>query len=113
MIKFRIFLFIVIFLTRYCNISADTIQNSSSAHELHDYMQNLKQQADKEGDISLSAFGSDKFAQDICRSQNFAERGHFIEAATILEGLVIDNIASDWRQMLNKRIEILKKWAAD
>lgn len=74
-------------------------------------MLDLKSLAAKEGEIPLTQFGSGTFAEGVCRAQNLAEEERFSDAASMLSSLITDNTASDWRQMLEARIEILTKWA--
>jgi tetratricopeptide (TPR) repeat protein len=90
---------------------AAALADTDAGREFQDYMHSLELQAKDEGEIPLSEFGRGAFAEGVCKSQNMAEKGRYAEAADILEALVTDAIAPDWREMLTVRIEILRKWA--
>jgi len=84
---------------------------SDETSELNGYFARLEERVLEESEIPLKEYGSDKFPQEITRSQNLAESGKYLEAAAVLSALLEVEMASDWRAMLTTRVEILKKWA--
>jgi tetratricopeptide (TPR) repeat protein len=75
-------------------------------------MVQVEQIAAKEGPFPITSDNSDSFSIAVCKSEDLAENGKYAEAAEILSGLMNGQTASDWTQMLQTRIHILKKWHA-
>jgi len=75
------------------------------------YFAELEQKALNQGEIPLQKYGRSEFSQNVTRSQNYAEKGMYGEAADVLDELLEDEMASDWREMLSTRRDILRRWA--
>jgi hypothetical protein len=84
----------------------------SSQVRLRQYMAQQEQIAAMEGPVPITSDYSDPFAQAVCKSEDFAEDGKYAEAAEVLSTLMNGQMAADWKQMLQTRIGILKKWHA-
>jgi tetratricopeptide (TPR) repeat protein len=79
---------------------------------LRQYMAQVEQIAAKEGPVPITRDNSDPFAQAVCKSQDLAEDGKYAEAAAVLSALMNGQMEADWKQMLQTRIGILRKWHA-
>jgi tetratricopeptide (TPR) repeat protein len=84
----------------------------SSRVGLRQYMAQAEQIAAKEGPVAITRDNSDPFAQAVCKSEDLAENGKYAEAAEVLSALMNGQMEADWKQMLQTRIGILKKWHA-
>lgn len=99
-------------------VAAHTTQLSSadgippSQVRLRQYMARVEQIAAKDGPVPITPNYLDPFAQAICKSEDMAEDGKYAEAAQVLSSLMNGQMADDWKQMLQTRIGILKKWHA-
>lgn len=82
----------------------------TSQVRLKQYMAQMEQIAAKEGPVSITTNNSDSFSSAVCQSEDLAEDGKYAEAAEILSALINGQVADDWKQMLQTRIHILKKW---
>ena len=68
--------------------TAQPDDGSKEVSKLRRYFTRLEEVAREEGDIPLQKYGSSKFAQQVCRSQNLAEEGKYLEAAAALSALI-------------------------
>lgn len=84
----------------------------SSQVRLRQYMTQVEQIAAKEGPVPITRNNSDPFARAVCKSEDLAEDGKYAEAAEVLSTLMNGQMEADWKQMLQTRIGILKKWHA-
>ena len=84
----------------------------SSQARLRQYITQVEQIAAKEGPVPITRDNSDPFAQAVCKSEDLVEDGKFAEAAEVLSALMNGQMEADWKQMLQTRIGILKKWHA-
>jgi|HubBroStandDraft_4_1064222.scaffolds.fasta_scaffold28934_3 hypothetical protein len=84
----------------------------SSQVRLRQYMTQVEQIAAKEGPVPITRDYSDPFARAVCNSEDLAEDGKYAEAAQVLSTLMNGQMEADWKQMLQTRIGILKKWHA-
>jgi len=75
-------------------------------------MAQVEQIAVKEGPFPITSDNSDSFSRAVCKSEDLAEDGKYAEATEILSALMNGQMADDWKQMLQTRIRILKKWHA-
>jgi hypothetical protein len=75
-------------------------------------MTQVEQIAAKEGPFPITLDYSDPFARAVCKSEDLAEDGMYGEAAEVLSTLMNGQIEADWKQILQTRIGILKKWLA-
>jgi TolA-binding protein len=75
-------------------------------------MAQVEQMAAKEGPIPITIDNSDPFSMAVRQSEDLAEDGKYEEAAQVLSVLMNGPMASDWKQMLQTRMDILKKWHA-
>jgi len=75
-------------------------------------MTQVEEIAAKEGPFPITRDNSDPFAMTVCKSEDLAEDGKYAEAAEVLSTLMNGQMESDWKQMLQTRIGILKKWLA-
>jgi tetratricopeptide (TPR) repeat protein len=83
---------------------------ATSQVRLRRYMAQMEQIAAKEGPVSRTTNDSDPFSRAVYRSEDLAEDRKYAEAAEILSALINGQVADDWKQMLQTRIHILKKW---
>jgi hypothetical protein len=84
----------------------------SSQVRLRQYMAQVEQIAAKEGPVPITGDNSDPFAIAVCKSEGLAEDAKYAEAAEVLTALMNGQMEADWKQMLQTRIGILKKWHA-
>jgi|SRR5580700_1177214 hypothetical protein len=84
---------------------------SSQVH-LRQYMARVEQIAAEQGPVPITRDNSDPFAKAVCQSEDLAENGKYADAAEVLSALMNGQMEGDWRQMLQTRIGILKKWHA-
>jgi hypothetical protein len=84
----------------------------SSQVRLRQYMTQVEKSAAKEGPIPITLNYSDPFASAVCKSEDLAEDGKYAEAAEVLSALMNGQLESDWKQILQTRSGILKKWHA-
>jgi tetratricopeptide (TPR) repeat protein len=89
---------------------ADDIPTSQV--RLRQYMAQVEQIAAKEGPFPITIDNSDPFSKAVWQSEDLAEDGKYAEAAEVLSALINGQMESDWKQMLQTRIHILKKWHA-
>ncbi|MGC2698067.1 MAG: tetratricopeptide repeat protein, partial [Candidatus Angelobacter sp.] len=89
---------------------ADSIPPSKV--RLRQYMAQVEKIAAEEGPFPITSDYSDPFATAVLKSEDLAEDGKYAEAAEVLSALINGQIAADWKQMLQTRIHILKKWHA-
>jgi len=75
-------------------------------------MARVEQIAAEEGPVPITRDNSDPFAKAVCQSEDLAENGKYADAAEVLSALMNGQMEGDWRQMLQTRIGILKKWHA-
>jgi hypothetical protein len=84
----------------------------SSQVRFRQTMTQVEQIAAKEGPVPITRDNSDPFARAVCKSEDLAEDGKYAEAAEVLSTLMNGQMEADWKQMLQTRIGILKKWHA-
>ena len=84
----------------------------SSQVRVRQYMTRVEKIAAKEGPVPITRDYSDPFARAVCNSEDLAEDGKYAEAAQVLSTLMNGQMEADWKQMLQTRIGILKKWHA-
>jgi tetratricopeptide (TPR) repeat protein len=84
----------------------------SSQVRLRQYLARVEQIAAEQGSVPITRDNSDPFARAVCQSEDLAENGKYAEAAEVLSALMNGQIEADWKQMLQTRIGILKKWHA-
>jgi hypothetical protein len=75
-------------------------------------MARVEQIAAEQGPVPITRDNSDPFAKAVCQSEDLAENGKYADAAEVLSALMNGQMEGDWRQMLQTRIGILKKWHA-
>lgn len=84
-----------------------------ATRRFEEHMVQFAATAEAEPPIATIRQGSDDFAAEVNRSQNMVENARFADAADILEALLRRDMASDWREMLETRVRIVRKWAKE